>query len=125
MPSGWPHCRCCGSLSGWSRRSFAYDASSIVRRDHPGVAVLKWLPWAAGTVVLLILLDRLLLRLEAKGRIFYRRTRGVRGGAMYHAQELDSIFNPGMQHVQEAHVRQEQKEDESGDPPIPDCEANT
>jgi len=96
LPSGWPHCRCCGSLSGWSRRSFAYDASSIVRRDHPGVAVLKWLPWAAGTVVLLILLDRLLLRLEAR-----------------------------MQHVQEAHVRQEQKEDESGDPPIPDCEANT
>jgi hypothetical protein len=79
--------------------------------------VLKWLTWAAVAVVVLMLMDRLLLRLEAKGRIFYRRTRGVRGGAMYHAQELDSIFNPGMQHVQEAHVKQEQEEDESGDPP--------
>jgi len=79
--------------------------------------VLKWLAWAAAAGVFLILLDRLLLALEAKGRIFYRRTRGVRGGAMYHAQELDSIFNPGMQHVQEAHVKQEQEEDESGDPP--------
>jgi hypothetical protein len=79
--------------------------------------VLKWLTWAAVAVVVLLLMDRLLLRLEAKGRIFYRRTRGGRGGAMYHAQELDSIFNPGMQHVQEAHVKQEQEEDESGDPP--------
>lgn len=74
--------------------------------------------WAALAVVVSVLLDRLLLRLEARGWIFYRRTRGVRGGAMYHAQELDSIFNPGMQHVQEAHVKQEQDEDESGDPPV-------
>ena len=80
--------------------------------------MLKWLAWAAVAVVVLLLLDRLLLRLEAKGRIFYRRTRGVHGGAMCHAQELDSIFNPGMQHLQEAHVKQEQEEDESGDPPV-------
>jgi hypothetical protein len=83
-----------------------------------GGLVLKWLAWTAIAAVVLILLDRLLLGLEAQGRIFYRRTRGVRGGAMYHAQELDSIFNPGMQNVQEAHVRQEQEEDESGDPPV-------
>jgi len=87
--------------------------------------MLKWMFWAAATVVVLIVLDRLFLRLEAEGRIFYRRTRGVHGGAMYHAQELDSIFNPGMQHVQEAHVRQEKEEDESGDPPAPDPEATT
>lgn len=79
---------------------------------------MKWTMWAALAVVVSVLLDRLLLRLEARGWIFYRRTRGVRGGAMYHAQELDSIFNPGMQHVQEAHVKQEQDEDESGDPPV-------
>jgi hypothetical protein len=79
--------------------------------------VLKWFAWAAIAAVAMLLLDRLLLGLEAQGRIFYRRTRGVHGGAMYHAQELDSIFNPGMQHVQEAHSRQEREEDESGDPP--------
>lgn len=82
--------------------------------------MLKWLAWALAAGVILFVLDRLLLGLESKGKIFYRRTRGVRGGAMYHAQELDSIFNPGMQHVQEAHVRQEQEEDESGDPPVPE-----
>lgn len=81
--------------------------------------MLKWLAWIAMVGILLVLFDRLLLGLEARGLIFYRRTRGVRGGAMYHAQELDSIFNPGMQHVQEAHVKQEQDEDESGDPPAP------
>jgi hypothetical protein len=87
--------------------------------------VLKWLAWVAMAGILLVLFDRLLLGLEARGLIFYRRTRGVRGGAMYHAQELDSIFNPGMQHVQEAHVKQEQEEDESGDPPAPQPLENT
>jgi hypothetical protein len=80
--------------------------------------VLKWLAWTTIAAVILLLLDRVFLGLEAKGRIFYRRTRGVRGGAMYHAQELDSIFNPGMQHVQEAHAKQEQEEDEWGAPPV-------
>jgi hypothetical protein len=75
---------------------------------------------AAAVALAAVLFDRLLLRLEARGWIFYRRTRGVRGGAMYHAQELDSIFNPGVQHVQEAHVKQEEEEDESGDPPVLD-----
>ena len=79
---------------------------------------MNWLAAVAATGVVAVLVDRLLLRMEARGWIFYRRTRGIRGGAMYHAQELDSIFNPGMQHVQEAHVKQEQEEDESGDPPV-------
>ena len=84
--------------------------------------MLKWVAWALGIAMAIVLLDRALLALEASGWIFYRRTRGVRGRAMYHAQELDSIFNPGMQHVQEAHVKQEQEEDESGDPPVPEGE---
>jgi hypothetical protein len=81
---------------------------------------VNWLVVAAAVALAAVLFDRLLLRLEARGWIFYRRTRGVRGGAMYHAQELDSIFNPGVQHVQEAHVKQEEEEDESGDPPVLD-----
>ena len=81
---------------------------------------MKWILWGAIVIIGGFVLDRLLLRLEEKGMIFYRRTRGVRGGAMYHAQELDSIFNPGMQHVQEAHVKQEQEQEESGDPPVTD-----
>lgn len=86
--------------------------------------MLKWVTWLAVAAAALILADRLLLRLEARGWIFYRRTKGVRGRAMYHAQELDSIFNPGMRHVQEAHVKQEQEEDDSGDPPSPERTGN-
>jgi hypothetical protein len=99
--------------------AFAHHAHTAAT-FRPGHFLVKWLTAVATAVVLAVLLDRLLLRMEARGWIFYRRTRGVRGGAMYHAQELDSIFNPGMQHVQEAHVKQEQEEDESGDPPVVD-----
>ena len=78
---------------------------------------MSWLGWLAVGLGAVLLLDRLLLHLEVRGWIFYRRTRGVRGRATYHAQELDSIFNPGMQHVQEAQFREEEEEDDSGDPP--------
>jgi len=71
-----------------------------------------------GPAIILYAIDRLLLALESRGWIFYRRTRGWRGRATYHAQELDSIFNPGMAHVQEAHVKEEEEEDRSGEPPV-------
>ena len=58
--------------------------------------VLTWLGWAAALAIAALVADRLFLAAEARGWIFYRRTRGFRGRAMYHAQELDSIFNPGM-----------------------------
>ena len=80
--------------------------------------MLKWLLWGAVLILIAVAADRVLLWLERRGWIYYRRTRGVRGRAMYHAQELDSIFNPGMQHVQEAHHREEEEEDESGEPPV-------
>ena len=79
---------------------------------------MKYAIWTAILLATGFVLDRLLLHLESRGWLSYRRTRGVRGRAMYHAQELDSIFNPGMQHVQEAHFREEEQEDESGDPPV-------
>lgn len=83
-----------------------------------------WVVRILGLAVAAFLIDRVLLHLEARGWIFYRRTRGWRGRAMYHAQELDSIFNPGMEHVREAHVREreEAEEDDSGAPPARDLE---
>ena len=76
-----------------------------------------WLPWAAATVVALLLFDRLLLLFEAKGWIFYRRTKGPRGGAMYHVREMASVFDPGIRHVQEEIVEEREEQDESGEPP--------
>jgi len=67
-----------------------------------------------------LILDRLLLMAEAKGWINYRRNGLSRGGASYHTLQLSSIFNPGMQAVIEAKYEDEEQEDESGDPPVPD-----
>jgi hypothetical protein len=75
-----------------------------------------WLPLVGVGMAVLILLDRLLLRMEAKGLIFYRRTKGPRGGAMYHVREMASVFDPGMRYVQEEIVEEEQEQDESGAP---------
>jgi len=75
-----------------------------------------WLPLAVAAAVALILLDRLLLRLESKGWIFYRRTKGPRGGATYHVREMASVFEPGIKYVQEEIVEEEEEQDESGDP---------
>ena len=75
-----------------------------------------WLPWLVAGLVALFLLDRLLLRLEHKGWIFYRRTKGPRGGATYHVREMASVFDPGIKYLQEEIVEDEEEQDESGDP---------
>jgi hypothetical protein len=77
----------------------------------------EWLLWALAGVVLLGVLDRVLLWLEARGWINYRRRGLGRGGATYHALELQSMFNPGAREVMEAKYGEEEEEDESGAPP--------
>jgi hypothetical protein len=72
--------------------------------------------WALLAVVLGGLADRALLRMEAEGWINYRRHGLSRGGAAYHMRELQSIYDPGIRYVIEAHVREPRRDDESGDP---------
>ena len=72
--------------------------------------------WILAAIALLLVLDRLLLRLEARGWIFYRKTKGKRGGAMFHTLEMQSVFDPGARHAQQIIVEEEEEEDESGDP---------
>ena len=55
-----------------------------------GVAVL---------LVVLVVIDRILLRLESRGWINYRRHGLSRGGAVYHTLELHSIFDPAVRPV--------------------------
>lgn len=73
---------------------------------------------AAGLVVL----DRLLLRAEARGWINYRRVGLNRGAATYHMLELSAIFDPKMQEIVEVKYADEITQDESGDPPVPEPE---
>mgnify|MGYP001818902981 CR=1 FL=1 len=75
-----------------------------------------WVPWVFAGLDALFLLDLMQLRLEHKGWIFNRRTKGPRGGATYHVPEMASVFDPGMKYVQEEIVEEEEEQDESGEP---------
>lgn len=80
----------------------------------------RWLFVGVFVLGALLVLDRLLLLIERKGWINYRRNGLSRGGASYHTLQLSSIFNPGMQAVIEAKYEEEEQQDESGDPPGPE-----
>jgi len=68
-------------------------------------------------LVLLVVVDRILLRLETGGWINYRRRGLGRGAAVYHTLELHSIFDPAARPVLEVRYGQEREDDESGAPP--------
>ena len=72
--------------------------------------------WLASAIVGLVVLDRVLLWMESRGWIYYRRTKPGRGASTYHLLEMSSVFNPSFQVVQEMRVSEEQQEDEAGDP---------
>jgi hypothetical protein len=77
----------------------------------------KLIVW--GTVIMAagLALDRLLLWMESRGWLYWRRNRPARGASTYHMLELHSNFDPGIQHILEATVKEEEDEDDSGDPP--------
>jgi hypothetical protein len=78
--------------------------------------------WVSGLAVGLFLLDRLLLLLEARGWIYYRRNKPGRGASSYHLLEWTSVIDPTQRQVMEERVKEERREDESGDPIGPDGE---
>jgi hypothetical protein len=76
----------------------------------------EWLGYLVAVLLLGFCLDRLLLRAEARGWINYRRNGLSRPGAIYHALELQSIFDPGIRQVIEVRCEERKNQDESGDP---------
>lgn len=73
-----------------------------------------------GALLLLLLgsaIDRVLLRLEDRGWINYRRTGWSRGAAAYHMLELQTLLDPGARQVLEIRYEQREQEDEAGNPP--------
>jgi hypothetical protein len=69
-------------------------------------------------LVLAFILDRALLLLESIGWINYRRRGFIRGGASYHALEMQSVFDPGAKELQQARFQNQEERDDSGDPPV-------
>jgi hypothetical protein len=80
----------------------------------------QFLIWVMAIAATALVLDRLFLWMEARNWIYYRRSKGGPRGAVYHALETHSIFDPGIEHVREIQVKEEEEEDESGDPPVDD-----
>ena len=82
--------------------------------------VVGWLTSAGWVVVfaaLLLVLDRILLFMEARGWINYRRVGLSRGAATYHTLELSSVFDPGFQEIIEVKYASTREQDDSGGPP--------
>ena len=79
-------------------------------------------PLLPGSSGLLLLLDRLLLWAEARDWINFRRRGFIRGGAIYHALEMQSVFDPGAKELQQARFENIEERDDSGDPPALDEE---
>ncbi len=73
--------------------------------------------WILGALVAAIALDRLLLYVESRGWINYRRRGLLRGGGSYHALTLQSVFDPGAERLQKARYENVEERDDSGDPP--------
>ena len=69
-----------------------------------------------GGAIGLFFLDRALRWLEARGWIYYRKTKPGRSAVAYHILETGSVFNPSFKAVQEIQIEEEKREDESGDP---------
>jgi hypothetical protein len=60
--------------------------------------------------------DQVLLKMESRGWIHYRWHGISRGAAAYHMRELQSIYDPGIQHVIEIQTKEQAQRDDTGDP---------
>jgi hypothetical protein len=78
--------------------------------------------WLVGGGVGLFALDRLLLWVESRGWIYYRKSRPGRGASTYHLFQWSSILDPTVKEVLEERVREEREEEVPGAPPGPDLD---
>jgi hypothetical protein len=79
--------------------------------------MMKVTLWLAGIAVLLLGLDRLLLRMESRGWIYYRKKKpnpAALGGACLEVQQL---LEPSRTYVIEVMKEEKKEQAESGDPP--------
>jgi hypothetical protein len=79
---------------------------------------MRMLLWVAALVAAALVLDRLLLWMEERRWINYRRRGLSRSAAAYHLLELEEIYNPGIRQVIELRLEERKREDEAGDPPV-------
>ncbi len=74
--------------------------------------VWMWLVIAAALVVGAILLDRLFLKMEARGWIYYRKKQASPGGLGSAVLSVQSMLEPGKQYVLESKQKERGQEDD-------------
>ncbi len=72
---------------------------------------------AAALAALLFLLDRLLLRMEERGWIYYRKRRGHADRVGDAAFRVQTLFEPGKRYVLEERERAKEEGRDDGAPP--------
>ena len=84
------------------------------------IGVLWLLVWVAGIAGVLFAFDRLMLWMEKKGWVYWRRSKQGGGSGVGNALlEVQSLIEPNKRHVVEM-MREEKKEQaDSGAPPSP------
>ena len=84
-------------------------------------SALKWTLIIVAIPVGLFLVDRLLLKIEARGWIFYRRNKPNFQNAGSALMELGAMVDPKTRYVIERKEEEENEEDDDsdGDPPVP------
>jgi hypothetical protein len=82
---------------------------------------VTWTVIVVAIPVGLFLVDRILLKLEGLGWIFYRRNKPNFQNAGSALMELQAMFEPTARYVIERKEQEEHEEDgdEDGDPPVP------
>jgi len=71
----------------------------------------------AGAGIVLFLLDRLLLKMESRGWIYYRRTKPARSSLGNAFLEIQSMLEPSKKAMVDVMKEEKKEENESGDPP--------
>jgi hypothetical protein len=73
----------------------------------------------AGVVIAVIILDRILLAMESKGWIYWRRAKGRQGGGAMAGLAMQELLQPEAREAREWRLEEKTEQYESGDPPVP------
>jgi len=91
----------------------------------PSAGFLTWLLAALGVGSAVWLLDRVLLHLEAKGWIYYRRKKAASGTLSSAFLSVQAVLEPGARHGAEERRSVRTESDREADPPIPGRDQGT
>jgi len=84
---------------------------------------MKIFLWIAGAGIVFFLLDRILLKMESRGWIYYRRKKPA-GSSLGNAfLEIQSLLEPSKKALVEIKKEEKKEQADSGDPPTPEDRA--